>query len=73
MGMIVLRNSRIIKFLIAYCIVKVINFKIGFSYNVFTEGFNLINLVIDLTIWIIAYSGVSLFFSKFVPDKNVIE
>jgi len=70
----VLTNNGIVKFLVVYFIAKAISLITGLSYNVFNEEFNLIRLIMDLTIWLIAYIGVSLVFSKLLnKQKNVVE
>gem|GEM_PF-4756806 len=67
-------NNGIVKFLVVYFIAKAISLITGLSYNVFNEEFNLIRLIMDLTIWLIAYIGVSLVFSKLLnKQKNVVE
>ncbi|TCO79159.1 hypothetical protein [Marinisporobacter balticus] len=48
-----------------YFIVKVINLISGFSYNIFSDKLNLPNLFIDLGIFLLVYSVVSLVSHKF--------
>ncbi|NBI06702.1 hypothetical protein [Senegalia massiliensis] len=59
-----MRNNGIIKFLIIYFIAKLIGVTTGLSYNVLTQDFNLIKLILDIIIWVIAYFIVDLVFSK---------
>ncbi|MBU5676931.1 hypothetical protein KQI88_10935 [Alkaliphilus sp. MSJ-5] len=69
-----MKNNGIVKFLVVYFIAKAIILITGLSYNVFNEEFNLIRLIMDLAIWLIAYVGVSLVFSKLLnKQKNVVE
>jgi len=59
-----MKKRSLVELLITYCIVKVINLIIGFSYNIFDGNFNIVSLFIDLSIWLIVYEIVNLVFSK---------
>lgn len=65
-----MRDSKIIKFMVTYFIRAIVSGLTGFSYNLFTDQFNFINLIIDLAIWTVIYIGVDLSFSKLSGEKN---
>lgn len=59
-----LKNKEIVMFVTAYIITILVTMFTGFSYNIFHDKFDLISLIIDITIWILAYMVARLIISK---------
>lgn len=65
-----MKKYHFVRFLVTYFIVKGISLNTGFSYNIFSEKLNLFKFSIDLAIWILVYSLVSLALSKFASMQK---